>query len=80
MLPPAPCRDCNVDVRQIGEECMLQAPLWYSIAGMIPHLCLGCFERRLGRTLNRDDFDMHYQQNNKPNKSERMVDRMARRV
>jgi hypothetical protein len=51
------CMDCGVDTDAIDESYMVHDDLWRaavpSEAGM---LCVGCFEKRLGRRLKRDDF------------------------
>lgn len=51
------CMDCNVDTDAIGEYFMLQHHLWTRIhPDRIGHLCVGCVETRLGRTLTAADF------------------------
>jgi hypothetical protein len=51
------CMDCGVDTDAINEQYMIHDELWREVvpseAGM---LCVGCFEKRLGRKLRRDDF------------------------
>lgn len=71
------CKDCGIDVEAAGEYCMLFMPVWMEASAGADMLCIGCIENRLGRRLTRADFDMHYQQNSKPGKSARMMDRMA---
>ena len=51
------CMDCTVDTDTIGEYFMLQHHLWAQIhPDRIGHLCVGCVESRLGRTLTAADF------------------------
>lgn len=51
------CLDCNVNTLFIDEYYMVQFPLWAEAnpaeAGM---LCIGCLEKRIGRTLTVNDF------------------------
>ena len=54
------CLDCGVHTRRIDEFYMVTNEVWNSVCtnpsdanGM---LCVGCIERRLGRTLKPDDF------------------------
>jgi len=49
------CFSCGVDAFQLGEDFYVRDELWrdYGVEGM---LCIGCFERRLGRELIRADF------------------------
>jgi hypothetical protein len=56
------CQDCGVDTDAIDEYYMVTDPLWEQathgeIAG---HLCIGCLEQRLGRTLHATDFTDYY--------------------
>lgn len=67
MVAEATCVDCGIDTcpctgrrgcRHAGkwEHYMVHEQVW-SAAGMIDgHLCIGCLELRLGRTLHRSDF------------------------
>lgn len=51
------CMDCSVDTDALGEYFMLQHDLWAQIQpDRIGHLCVGCVESRLGRTLTAADF------------------------
>lgn len=53
------CMDCGECTSCNGEYYMLRDSIWYSaITAMDADgmLCIGCVERRLGRTLNREDF------------------------
>jgi hypothetical protein len=51
------CVDCGIDTDAINESYMIHDEVWRAAnpaeAGM---LCVGCCEKRLGRTLRRDDF------------------------
>lgn len=71
------CQDCGVHVEDSGEYCMLHFRVWMEASRGASMLCIGCIENRLGRRLTKADFDMHYQQNTKPGKSARMIDRMS---
>ena len=52
------CMDCKVDTGKIGEFYMLRNETWNLIhnsnRGM---LCVGCLEKRLGRQLEKSDFN-----------------------
>lgn len=51
------CMDCAVDTTNLGEYFMLRHDLWAQIhPDRIGHLCIGCVETRLGRTLTAADF------------------------
>jgi hypothetical protein len=51
------CRDCGIDTDAIDEYYMVADPVWDPATdGMAGHLCVGCLERRLGRTLHAGDF------------------------
>jgi hypothetical protein len=56
-IPTPECMDCGVDTTVATEVYMVHDELWRSVvpeeAGM---LCVGCFEKRLGRKLCRNDF------------------------
>ncbi len=51
------CLDCKQCTSTMNEYYMVTTELWTSVVherrGM---LCVGCLEKRLGRTLNRKDF------------------------
>lgn len=55
------CLDCKVDTGKIAEHYMLKDDVWFSVhpsrSGM---LCIGCIEVRLGRMLNKQDFNDSY--------------------
>ncbi len=51
------CADCSIDTDAISEYYMLHDPVWQLAADDVAgHLCIGCLERRLGRTLAAADF------------------------
>jgi hypothetical protein len=51
------CADCGIDTDAIDEYYMLHDPIWQQAADDVAgHLCIGCLERRLGRTLTAADF------------------------
>jgi hypothetical protein len=51
------CDDCRKDTSTIGEYYWLHDHVWAQ-ANADGVLCIGCFERRLGRQLTREDFDL----------------------
>jgi hypothetical protein len=52
------CRDCGVDTDAIDEYYMVTDPVWdqATLGEIDGHLCIGCLEHRLGRTLHANDF------------------------
>jgi hypothetical protein len=62
------CADCDVDTTDIDERYMVDFELWERVVGWREcgdlavygpgaiHLCVGCLEDRLGRTLTAADF------------------------
>lgn len=58
------CLDCRIDTGKIHEHYMLVDTTWFSIhnsdRGMI---CIGCIEKRLGRTLTSSDFNSSHVNN-----------------
>ena len=57
------CADCRVDVHEIGEWYMVHDNVWEQAwpgHSIVPYgyaiLCIGCLEKRIGRTLTRPDF------------------------
>lgn len=51
------CEDCGVDTDAIDEYYMVVDSVWdEATRGMDGHLCIGCLEIRLGRTLHSADF------------------------
>jgi len=47
------CDDCK---KENPEQFMAKEAVWKSIARDSEFLCLDCFQKRLGRNLNSDDF------------------------
>ena len=79
------CVDCGVDTGAIDEYYIVNDRVWYQAwpdytqngypgDGM---LCIGCLERRLGRTLASGDFE-HLPINNELHGSSRLRDRLTR--
>lgn len=72
------CLDCGIDTAKIFEYYMLTDETWYLVhtseRGM---LCIGCIEERLGRKLNRRDFNDSYLNWSGGSKSLRLADRMG---
>jgi hypothetical protein len=81
-LATMPCADCGYDTIR-NEYYMVRNAVWERALGHpIPNfddtvLCIGCLERRIGRTLTRHDFTA-CPANNDPDWSERLRDRMKR--
>jgi hypothetical protein len=85
------CADCGVGTNTLDEYYMVQDELWErawagrrkSWHGKVPGteiLCIGCLEKRIGRTLCRDDFtDVPANDPNENQQSDRLRDRLARR-
>jgi hypothetical protein len=73
--PPWPwfCDDCDVDCSVLNENYMVEDELWPADAGV---LCVGCLERRLGRTLTRADFNLRPKWHELP-LSPRLEERLA---
>lgn len=56
---PTRCLDCRVAVAEAGEGLYVVEDQVWAESGLGPmdgHLCIGCVEKRLGRTLVPDDF------------------------
>lgn len=77
------CMDCGVHTQRIGEYYCLKNEVWYSqtwTTGGCGMLCLGCFEGRLGRKLDANDFVLSVPINNGTanfKRSERFLDRLS---
>jgi hypothetical protein len=83
------CADCGVGTIQLGEWYMVrddvweqawrgQRKWWHSRVPGQEILCVGCLEKRLGRTLMACDFDgAPVNDPNKDGISDRMRDRLA---
>jgi len=50
------CKDCQENTFIKKEYYMLHDEVWTSVASKFEMLCVGCFENRLGRKLDSDDF------------------------
>ncbi len=74
------CRDCGVDTDTIDEYYMVAAPVWRQAAHDVDgHLCIGCLERRLGRTLRSGDFtDLPVNSTSQLRRSPRLASRLRR--
>ena len=76
------CKDCRVDVRQLGEWYMVHDHTWAQ-AGTCQrgYLCIGCLETRIGRQLNAADFTdvpVNRGSGQWSRRSARFIDRLAR--
>lgn len=73
------CLHCGVDTGKIGEHYMLKDSVWKKVhdssTGMI---CIGCFERALGRELEPEDFNSSHINRPQPGKhfSTRLLSRL----
>lgn len=74
------CRDCGVDTEAIDEYYMVADPVWKQVAHEVDgHLCIGCLERRLGRTLHSGDFtDRPVNSTSQLPRSPRLTSRLCR--
>jgi hypothetical protein len=82
------CSDCAVGTVALGEWYMVESEVWEQAwvgrrkpwQGRIPGqeiLCIGCLERRIGRTLCADDFpDVPVNNPRDPHKSQRLRERL----
>ena len=50
------CLDCKIDTDEINEYYMIQHTLWENHVKSDGMLCISCLEKRLGRSLVRNDF------------------------
>tara|TARA_R110000851_G_scaffold308778_1_gene467884 strand:+ start:20694 stop:21080 length:387 start_codon:yes stop_codon:yes gene_type:complete len=69
------CDDCRANVEKIGEYYFLENPIWERASGGCDILCIGCFEKRLGRALTKPDFIPAHQV-----EEHRQSDRWKRRI
>lgn len=74
------CVDCGVDVYEIHEyEYMVKTTVWTAAGFSRPFLtgdgmaCISCLEKRLGRQLTRNDFEMETPINHSPYKESRLL-------
>lgn len=72
------CWDCGIDTDAIDEYYMVTDDVWTAATdGMVRHLCIGCLERRLGRSLHRGDFtDRPINTTSKLPRSPRLITRL----
>lgn len=52
------CVDCAVDTWEIAEYYMVTDDVWRWYGAGPGMLCIGCLERRMGRSLTAADFTM----------------------
>jgi hypothetical protein len=79
------CVDCGVDVHEIGEYYMVHDTVWNSAwlgrhrspIGVDGQLCIGCLERRLGRSLMHCDFPDAPVNTERSLRSDRFRDRLT---
>lgn len=50
------CTDCKENTFAKKEYYMLHDEVWCSVASKFEMLCVSCLEKRLGRSLNMNDF------------------------
>jgi uncharacterized protein DUF2695 len=77
-LPFRDCVDCGADFDEF--DYIVKDAVW-AAGGLEPDggkLCIGCLERRLGRQLNRDDFEPKYFPRAGEQMSRRLRDRRLR--
>ena len=83
------CVDCGINTITLGEFYMVRADVWdqawrgrrKSYHGKLPGteiLCIGCLERRIGRTLAQSDFTDVPINNPDEDMSDRLRDRLTR--
>ena len=70
------CEDCPVDTESIGEYYMVTHNIWRQFGAGAGMLCIGCLEKRIGRTLDKWDF-LNVPVNYIGKRSKRMVDRLG---
>ena len=83
------CADCGVGTNTLGENYVVHDEIWQQAwAGRLKPwheldgqqiLCIGCLDKRIGRTLVSCDFDIDAPINdpNQPDISDRMRDRLT---
>lgn len=76
------CLDCEVNTLDIGEYYMVNDHVWKTLASLRQDdgmLCIGCLEKRIGRTLTNEDFtDCLLNDSGNYGQSERLQLRLAR--
>ncbi len=77
IVDPGSCALCQVDTYAIGEYYVVNDELWNEYGAGDNMLCIGCFERLLGRELTCLDFiDAEINTEDKM-RSARLVDRLG---
>lgn len=74
------CTDCKCDTGSICEHYFVETELWSKFASITEMLCIGCFETRIGRKLNKKDFTKCYLndlKNKSFQRSSRLIDRLT---
>lgn len=73
------CLDCGIDTDAIDEYYMLRDEVWREANPDINgHLCIGCVEQRLARTLSAPDFsDRRVNTSTTIRRSARLIDRLG---
>lgn len=74
------CLDCSKDTSKMGELYMLVDNIW-EIINPFKHgmLCIKCAESRLGRNLNKRDFNRSYLNSSKSfNRSMLLIQRLGK--
>lgn len=76
------CLDCNVDTGKAHEHYMLKDEVWLSVVdSIVGMLCIDCIEKRLGRKLNKTDFnDSHVNNPKLYPMSDKLRSRLKRRA
>ncbi len=72
------CVDCSNDTKL--EHFFVKNTVWFGEAKMpeMGMLCVGCLERRIGRTLCKNDFtDAHINDPRRYSKTARLVERLT---
>ena len=71
------CLDCNEHTGEINEYYMVHDALWVvNVPEYHGMMCIGCFEDRLGRKLEPEDFTDCPLNQMKENKSDRLKNRL----
>lgn len=70
------CFDCAENTFTIKEYFIVNHEVWDSVANDYD-LCVGCLEARLGRDLNKTDFNFDIPINQRTGHSNRLLARMA---
>lgn len=71
------CLDCNEHTGEINEYYMVHDALWVvNVPEYHGMMCIGCFEDRLGRKLEKEDFTDCPLNQMRQNKSPRLMNRL----